>query len=158
MKHISSFDGYTIFYDRGVFDDWCVYIKEPHRTFAPTDEVYFARLQSLTRKHTAAQIYADFVKIYDITSSEINEKAIQLIAELSAKYGPDATEIKKWFTIIYAGMIAEENKANKILGKRIKRLGIYQVIMQGRSVKHAANYSKEKKWKYLDEIMQLNGF
>src|SRR6056297_3144843 len=113
MKLISSFDRYKIFYNRGVFDDWCVYIKESHRTFAPTDETYFSRLQSLSGKHTAEQLYADFVKIYDITSHEINQEAIHLIAKISLKYGSDATEIRKWFTVIYAGMVAEENKTNK---------------------------------------------
>ncbi len=158
MKHISSFGGYTIFYDRGAFDEWCVYIKEPGSTFAPSDEVYFARLKALAGIHKAHQIYDDFVKIYDATHTAISDTAIQLIADISAKYGTDSIEIRKWFTVIYAGMVAEENKANKILGKRIKRLGIYQVLIQGRSVKHAANYSREKKWRYLDEIMRVHGF
>lgn len=32
------------------------------------------------------------------------------------------------FTIIYLGMVAEENKLGTKLGKRIKRLGIHQVL------------------------------
>ena len=158
MRHISSFDDHTIFFDKGVFDEWCVYIKESDKSFAPTDEAYFTRLQELASTHTAHQIYSDFVKIYDITFTEISDTAIELIAELAEKYGQDAKEIRKWFTVIYAGMVAEENKARKILGKRIKRLGIYQILIQGRSVKNAVSYSKGKNWRYLDEIMQLHGF
>jgi hypothetical protein len=35
-----------------------------------------------------------------------------------------------WFTVLYAGMISEENKTNAILKKRVKRLGIHQVLIQ----------------------------
>lgn len=33
-----------------------------------------------------------------------------------------------WLNVLYAGMIAEENKENAVLGKRIKRLGMHQVL------------------------------
>ena len=42
-------------------------------------------------------------------------------------------------------MIAEENKKNAILGKKIKGLAMYQIMIENFSAKEAANYSKGKK-------------
>ncbi len=36
-----------------------------------------------------------------------------------------------WFNVLYAGMVAEENKENAVLKKRIKRLGMHQVLIDG---------------------------
>lgn len=55
-------------------------------------------------------------------------------------------------------MIAEENKLNAILKKRIKRLGMYQVLVQNYPPSVAANYSKGKKWRELDALMVHYGF
>jgi hypothetical protein len=55
-------------------------------------------------------------------------------------------------------MIAEENKKNAILKKRIKRLGIYQVLIEGMKPEVAAVFSKGKKWRELDKTMLERGF
>jgi hypothetical protein len=55
-------------------------------------------------------------------------------------------------------MLAEENKANKKLGKRIKHLGVYQVLIDELPIATAANYSRGKNWKDLDIICQNLGF
>ena len=73
-------------------------------------------------------------------------------------YGSDAFEVKKWFTVIYAGMIAEENKAKAILKKRIKRLGMYQTLVEQMPAAEAAIFSKGKKWRELDNICRQLGF
>lgn len=39
-------------------------------------------------------------------------------------------------------MIAEENKAGTVLGKRIKRLGVHQVLLENISPRIAANFSR----------------
>lgn len=157
-KHISSFAGISIFYDKGSFDTWCVYIRKGNRSYAPKDTEYFKRLQQLAKKHTAPKLYDDFVRIYEQTNTEITTRTLDLIENLSKNYSDDATEIRLWFTVMYAGMVAEENKAHKILGKRIKRLGVYQVLMLKRSAEHAANYGRGRNWKYLNELMQEYGF
>ncbi len=157
-RHISTFANISIFYDKGSFDNWCVYIRKAGSYYAPKDTEYFARLRQLSENHTATKIYEDFIRIFHQTTSEINSETLSLIESLSKNYRDDATEVRLWFTVIYAGMVAEENKANKILGKRIKRLGVYQVLILQRSPEHAANYGRGRKWKYLDEIMQVYGF
>ena len=54
--------------------------------------------------------------------------------------------------------IAEENKEFTKLGKRIKRLGVHQVLKERMHYNEAANFSKGKKWKELNEICSSKGF
>ncbi|WP_316736030.1 DUF7004 family protein [Pedobacter aquatilis] len=146
-------------FDNGNFDDWCVYLSKPNeRRYAPLDTEYFERLQALGRKYTTQKIYNDFIKFYTLTDKNISEVILRLIDAISDEYVEDEQEINIWFTVIYAGMIAEENKANAILKKRVKRLGMHQVLIQHLSPAYAANFSKGKKWKELDLIMKTNGF
>ncbi len=146
-------------FGKGKFDDWCVYVcKKGSRKSAPKDTEYFGRLQDLSKVHGPKQIYSDFLKIYEGTTKEVNTNIIELIALLSNGYGSDAFEVKKWFTVIYAGMIAEENKSKAILKKRIKRLGMYQTLIEQMPAEKAAIFSKGKKWYNLDKICRDLGF
>lgn len=146
-------------FGKGKFDDWCVFVcKKGSRKTAPRDVEYFGRLQQLSKVHGAKQIYSDFLKIYDGTTKAINKNVIELISILSNGYGSDAFEVKKWFVVIYAGMIAEENKSKAILKKRIKRLGMYQTLIEQMPAEKAAIFSKGKKWQNLDNICRELGF
>ena len=159
-QKLNSFsNGGFIEFDSGCFDGWCVFVTTPgSKRFAPTDVQYFSRLKELSEKFGPQKIYDDFVVIYNRTSKNVDPKVFELIAVLSRFYDADATEMELWLNVIYAGMIAEENKENTILKKRIKRLGIHQVLIEGISPEKAAVFSKGKKWKELDEIMRLKGF
>ena len=64
----------------------------------------------------------------------------------------------KYFTIFYAGMIAEENKKHAILKKRIKRLGLHQILIEDADPKYAATFSEGKKWRELDVECTNRGF
>lgn len=55
-------------------------------------------------------------------------------------------------------MIAEENKANTQLGKRIKRLGIHQLLKEKFTVEEAAKFSYGKKANILKDECQSRGF
>ena len=152
-------NGGFIEFDSGSFDNWCVFITTPEgKRFAPADVQYFLRLKILSEKFGSQKIYDDFVVIYNRTSKNIDPVVFELIAILSKNYKEDATEIELWFNVLYAGMIAEENKENAILKKRIKRLGVHQVLIDGILPEMAAVFSKGKKWKELDEIMKSKGF
>ncbi|WP_231465688.1 MULTISPECIES: hypothetical protein [unclassified Pedobacter] len=146
-------------FDKGTFDDWCVYLSKPiERRYAPLDTEYFERLQVLGRKYTTQKIYSDFIKFYTLTDKNISQVILRLIDAIAKEYPADELEINIWFTVIYAGMIAEENKANAILKKRVKRLGMHQVLIQNHTPAYAANFSKGKKWRDLDVIMEAHGF
>ena len=55
-------------------------------------------------------------------------------------------------------MGGEKKKTYKILKKRIKGLGMYQLLVLRWSIEEATTFSKGKKWKELDSIMTGFGF
>jgi predicted RNA-binding protein with PUA domain len=159
-RRINNFsNGGFIEFDSGCFDGWCVFVTKPGtRRFAPTDVQYFTRIKEISEKFGPQKVYDDFVVIYNRTTKNIDPIVFDLILVLSRFYDDNSTEIELWFNVLYAGMIAEENKENAILKKRIKRLGVHQVLIDGISPEKAAVFSKGKKWKELDEIMRSKGF
>lgn len=97
--------------------------------------------------------------IYRLTSNKIEHNVLLLIDQISDSYnGDERILFEKWYTVIYACMVAEENKDFAMLKKRIKRLGMYQLLIDKYSVSAAVNFSKGKKWKELDKIMKEKGF
>lgn len=157
IKNIS--DGSIIEFDKGSFDDWCVYLtRKGEPRYAPSDVQYFKELYELGSIYGHNRIYNDFVKIYSFTDSTINSQILQEITKIARTYIKTSVIIDIWLTVIYAGMVAEENKKHAILKKRIKRLGMYQVLMEKKPADYAANFSKGKKWKELDAIMRSLGF
>lgn len=144
-----------VIFDTGKFDDWCVYIVESNGTKkAPYDVTYFSDLLNISQHYKNNKVYSDFVAIYDLTTKHIDQNVLNTIDKIVTTYQKQhQIIIEQWITVIYAGMIAEENKANAILKKRVKRLGIYQVLVLGIPPAVAANFSKGKKWRDLDAIM-----
>lgn len=152
-------DGSVLTFDYGAFDGWCVYLQRAKQPkYAPTDSQYFKRLWQLGQIHGCQKIYDDFVKFYTLTSKNIDQQVLDLISKISTSYNDDALEIEILFTIIYAGMIAEENKEFTKLKKRIKRLGIHQTLIDKESPEFASNFSKGKKWRELDQLCKAKGF
>jgi hypothetical protein len=160
VRKINQFShGGFIEFDKGSFDNWCVYVTRANgERFAPTDIQYFSRLKTLAKKHKTRVIYDDFVAIYNRTGPEVDKNVLELISVLSRHYGKDTLEMEIWFNVLYAGMIAEENKENAVLKKRIKRLGIYQVLIENMAPEEAAAFSKGKKWTELNRLMKQKGF
>jgi|AGTN01.1.fsa_nt_gi hypothetical protein len=150
----------AVIFDTGRFDDWCVYVVESDGSKnAPHDETYFNDLYRLSLKYAQDKVYNDFVSIYEMTASSIDASVLQLINTITETYHPEDREIvEQWFTVVYAGMIAEENKKNAVLKKRIKRLGMHQVLVLKMPPQDAAKFSPGKKWKELDAIMKPLGF
>lgn len=148
-----------VIFDKGNFDDWCVYIVEKNGTRrAPFDVDYFSDLQSLNYKYMNHKIYKDFMKIYEATGNTIDQRVIEIINELIEGYEEeDRVLAEQCFTVLYAGMIAEENKKCTILKKRIKHLGVYQILVQNLKPEVAANFSRHRKWRELDRIMREIG-
>jgi hypothetical protein len=157
LKQVNS--KYRVEFDDGKFDKWCIYLtRHNHPRYAPFDVEYFTILQQLGDRHGRKKIYDDFVKIYTATTKQVDESTLQLIVKLASTYAEDSAEIEIWFTILYAGMLAEENKDKAVLGKRIKRLGMHQLLMDGMEPLEAANFSKEKKYPELNPLMKSKGF
>lgn len=151
---------YTIGYDRGSFDDWCVYVVEPNgRKFAPRDVQYFSFFQKLANEFTRERVYADFISIYDAVTGVIETATLEQITSISKAYGSKiADEVEMNFTVIYAGMVAERNKKGTILKERIKRLGFHQAVIDGESPSYAANFSRGKRAKEIASVCESKGF
>lgn len=152
-------DGSFLEYDSGAFDDWCVYLTRPHQAkYAPRDYQYFDRLKQYALRHGSAKLYRDFVSIYDRTTSTLSDSVFNFIKQIAQDYGDDETDVAIDFSIIYMGMVAEENKAFTKLGKRVKRLGVHQVLNDGMSSYEAANFSRGMGWRDIDAICRGKGF
>lgn len=146
-------------FDKGSFDSWCVFLTRPDMPrYAPKDTEYFSFLKEISCNYGSKKVYSDFKKIYHKTTSLVNPDTLSLITKIAESYVTDALETNVWLTVIYAGMVAEENKENAILKKRVKRLGIYQLLFEDFTPEEAASYSKGKTWKDLDETMWEKGF
>jgi len=145
--------------DRGTFDEWCIYLIRPQiKRYAPKDIDYFQRLIELSQYYSAQKIYEDFVKIYEITNTETSPHVLEFITEIASSYHNNTIEIDILYTILYLGMVAEENKANTKLGKRIKRLGMHQIMIDKMDAITAANFSKGMKWQQISIECKNRGF
>jgi hypothetical protein len=149
-----------VIFDKGKFDDWCVYVVEKDGTKkAPFDKTYFEDLYRISQKYPADKVYNDFVLIYDKTTKAVEHSVLTLIEKIVTTYNKeDQTSVEQWMTVLYAGMVAEENKDKTVLKKRIKRLGMHQVLVLTMPAEEAAKFSKGRKWKELDAIMLTYGF
>lgn len=146
----------SVVFDTGKFDNWCVFVVESNGDRkAPFDETYFSDLYTVSHKYAQRKVYNDFVRIYEKTTTSIDSSVLVLIDEIVNTYRQeDRVIVEQWFTVIYAGMIAEENKEFAILKKRIKRLGMHQVLILNIPARDAAKFSYGKKWRELDTIMK----
>lgn len=160
-QHIKTFsDGSFIEYDRGSFDDWCVYYNSPKGIRKPPrDTEYFQILKDLSEKYGVNRIYHDFTKVYTWTGKQLSTRSLELITELSAEYeNDDVLTVDKTYSIIYCGMVAEERKRNTRLGKRIKRLGIHVLLLENESVAYAAHFMRGKGWREIASDCEERGF
>lgn len=152
-------NGAVVEYDRGKFDDWCVYLTRIGKNrYAPTDIEYFTFFQKISKELGPEGIYKSFEVIYELTTKEIENTVLKRINSLSMLHGPYKEDFEIWMTVVYAGMVAEENKAFTKLGKRIKRLGIHQVILEDIPPNKAAYFSKGMGWRDINQHCKKRGF
>ena len=150
----------SIVFDNGKFDQWCVYIKDNNVKKPPLDSEYFDFFIELGKKYSNEKVYEDFIKIYNLVSNRVEKKVTDLIVDLAKKnYKKDISkDVAINLTVLYAGMVAERNKSFTVLKERIKRLGMYQILVLNHSSENAANFSKGKKAKDLDVLCKEYGF
>ncbi len=157
--HIKTFsDTSYIEFGKGKFDDWCIYMIEPDgKRTAPRDVDYFNSITNLGNKYGKGTVYIDFLEIYFVTTNSIQKLILDTVTNLSKKYAEDSLLFDKVLSIIYAGMVAEENKTKAILKKRIKHLGIYQLLIENKTAEFAANFSRGKTWQEIDKLCNEHG-
>lgn len=95
-------DGSFLEYDRGSFDDWCVYLTESSGSRKPPRDVdYFSQIQDLADKFGAQTVYDDYVTVYDMTGKNVDDSVFDTITDVSSKYGTDSLEVEKILSILY---------------------------------------------------------
>ena len=149
--------GVSLSFGRGSFDDWAVIVQHPSFPKFPTDEWYFKKLSKFALYSSPFELYEEFVEIYELTTNVVDENVLNTISGIAKRY-PDPLEFDLIFTILYMGMIAEENKEGAILGKKMKRLGVYQTLIEGLGATKAAHYSRGQSADYLLEVCKYRGF
>lgn len=159
-RHIKSFsDGSYLEYSEGSFDSWCVYlIAGDGRRRAPRDVEYFTWLKELADNYGADKVYGDFVRVYDPTGKQPKKNVLDMITEIAASYGGAAVKADITFTILYAAMIAEENKQNTRLGKRIKRLAVHMILRENCEIAAAAGCLNGKRYQEIARLCEERGF
>lgn len=160
MQLVRTFpDGSLLTFDQGRFDIWCLYLERPGAArYAPSDAEYFAQLQALAQRHSAQMLYADFVAIYNRTTATLSPHVLEAIYYMAKAYEPDASEVDMLLTILYAGMVAEENKERARLRKRVKRLGVHQVLLENVAPEAAATFSRGLRWQEIAAECERRGF
>lgn len=170
-KIISFNDNSYFFYSHGSKDNWKLsYCNSNGKIGQLYDKDYLKRIQSLGKIYGVDFIYKVFVKVYDLVTNNAkennrkpspSENDFQQILELvnlfpRTKYC-SLLSIYKLFCCLYLTMIAEWYYEGTKLYHRIKHLGIYQVLFLKMDAKQAANFSKNKSYKQLDQIMKSYG-
>lgn len=152
-------DGCKLEFGRGNFDEWCVWeCGSDGSRYAPRDIDYFASLIQYAETYTAERVYSDFVSIYNVAGTDVSELEVAHVKALADFYQGHIEAVTKVFLILLMGMVAENRKLNTRLGKRIKRLGVYDLLFVSRSVVHAANFMRGKSWRELDGLCREYGF
>ena len=152
-------DGSLLEYDNGSFDEWCIYFTSPNQPRAAIKDIeIFTQLDRLGQKINSIQLYRNFLSVYRQTSATIDQAVLRLIDELACQYIEDEANFNFLLTYLYAGMVAEENKEGAILRKRIKRLGVHQLLVEERPATYCANFSRGKSWKEIVIECEVRGF
>ena len=148
--------GYKIYFGRGKFDDWCVFYNDTDdKKFIPLDKHYFQWILDLSKKYGVEQVYNDFLKVYEAADEIFDEdECLSLCTEVDKNYEEATTH---WWVIYYMTMVAECKKENAILKKRIKHLGVYNILFDGYDVDYVTKYMRGKGWRYLDKLMKERG-
>lgn len=153
---IQTDTGYDIFFGVGGFDKWAVYIDGNEYSYdILLDSDYFQWLLKLSNLYTVEQVYSDFCYIYEDVSHNFNEEQCLHICKIvDSHYAEDTLH---WWIILYMTMVAECKKDGAILKKRIKHLGVYNILFDKYSIDYVTSYMKDKGWQYLDKLMQERG-
>ncbi len=159
MDRINLKTGGYLYYSKGNFDSWCVYeIDDKGIKTIPKDIDYFNEFKELSDIFDSDKLYDDFVEVYNRVEKGLNEEDVDFIEQISKKYNEYSDRLFRLYSILYMGMIAEQNKAYTKLGKRIKRLGMYNLLIKGNEPKYCADFMKNMNWRDIDTLCKEGGF
>ena len=155
---------WRLFFGRGRFDDWCVFVFDSVRSkfFFPLDYDYLYWIKCLGERFGNERVYFDFVLLYDCVRRGVSNRECYVVTSMVDE-GYVGVDTQVWWVIFFMTMYAECMKENTRLGKRIKRLGVYNVLVDGDDVEYVTQYMKNDEglpgwFEYLDRLMRDRGF
>lgn len=153
---IDTDNGFHLGFCKGNFDDYCVQVSKKgynYRWFK--DEEYFRWLKRLSERYGVEKVYNDFKYVYGkVRCGVTSEEANKIIREVDKNYNEPT---QQWWGLFFMTMLAEEYKENSILGKRIKHLGVYNVLIDEYKIGYVVRYMRGKPWEYLEEECYKRG-
>lgn len=160
LREIKRLRNGTVFsYGMGSYDEWCVYESNPEvRAKRVGDYDYFKKIRELGEIYGRAEVFEDFYDVYENTGADVNNKTLSYISRFCEKYHDDYDKAEYAFCLLYMSMVSEMNKEYSRLGKRVKGLGIHQLLFQKMKIHDIANFTKGKKWFEVAAACEQYGF
>lgn len=152
-----SMGGATSF--QGSFFEYAVV---PFSFSAPEDVDYLQDIRELAEKYGKERVWDSFLELYESIPQErgvsISKEMTEISSRISDEY-PGEPKAHLMFDCLLCAMIAENNRLRKYgstfdtkLGKKVKALGVYQAIFEEElSIRQVADYSKGKKWRWIEQ-------
>ena len=151
---------FIISFAKGRFDYWLV--DAPGNVWLnASDDLWLQRAKDAADRHGRNEIYLEFNELYHlITPDPYDLRAIYLIE--NRVYCSESAEMLKTFYWLRYAMLAEERRRVEDrkypLGKRVKRLGLLQVLYHGMTPQEAASWSKGRPAKEIAAMCRKYGF
>lgn len=153
---------WRLYFDKGAFDNWCVHTfdSRKRKKYFPLDYDYLYWIQQLGLQYGNEKVYNDFLQVYECVRKDVtNRECYEVTREVDSHYVED-TQV--WWVIFFMTMYAECMKENTKLGKRIKHLAVYNVLIDKDEVEYVTQYMKNTEhlpdwYKYLERLMEARG-
>lgn len=154
-EYILTDNNYLFWFGEGNIDEWCVYCVKPNcRTWFAYDHEYLSWIRKMGKFHGDDKVYDSFVRIFDNVSYDYDMiDGYRVICDVAKDYH-HTDHFWAWF---WMTMVAEERKENAILGKRIKRLGVYNVLFDKYKMSYITTYMVGMRYYDLEELMIERG-
>lgn len=165
---INYSDGSQYCYQNGKKDAWqVVYINKSGQQHIYFDKEYLDALRGLGEKYGVKALYSLFNIIFELVENNAlchdgkpkptyEELVIchNVAQVINNKITVPGVDVKKLLDCLYLTMISEWYYKGSILHHRVKRLAVYQVLLQSLAPKKAANFSRGKSVKELKALMK----
>lgn len=151
-------DGEKIFFNEGKKDKWKVTLMNDEWSWSPRDVDYFNQLYGLGEKYGFKTVYDVFVyvcdRVYKNDWTGKDRMICEKVCNEADKHFEEDT-LKLWWTL-YMTMLAEENMEGTKLGKSIKNLAVYRVLINGDDIDEVANAYHKKNHRLIQE--EIDGY
>lgn len=154
-EYIHTNNNYLFWFGEGNIDEWCVYCVKPNkRTWFAYDHEYLSWIKKMGRFHGDDKVYDSFNLIFDNVCYDYDMiDGYNVISDVAGDYN----RTEHFWTWFWMTMVAEERKENAILGKRIKKLGVYNVLFDKYKISYITRYMVGMKYYDLEKLMIERG-